>query len=163
MNVELPANTWVDLYTATGFTVGNILEVENITPNDARVVSKTNSVSVSNLTIAGGVATATVASTADMLTGDLLGIAGAVNTETDDELNGDKIITVENGTQFSYPSTSADQVATGTITTITYPTARDDHLPVIFRSKCVQNETGAPGAWALCVGGGAVNVTDLGV
>lgn len=36
-NVTLPAGTWVDLYTATGITVGLQLTVQNITSRDVRL------------------------------------------------------------------------------------------------------------------------------
>lgn len=85
-NVKLPASIWVDLNTATGFAVGNILDITNITPNDVRVVTKA-----------------------------------------------------------------------------TEPDGTDDHLPVLFRGPCVTSGTGDPKSWALCVGGGAINVVDKGV
>ena len=36
-NVKLPARTWVDLYAATGITVGVQIKTINITPNDVRL------------------------------------------------------------------------------------------------------------------------------
>jgi hypothetical protein len=39
-NVILPAMTWVDLYAATGLTVGAKISVQNLTTGDVRVVSK---------------------------------------------------------------------------------------------------------------------------
>lgn len=39
MNVKLPAKTFVDLYAATGFTVGTKLKVKNLTPDSVRLFS----------------------------------------------------------------------------------------------------------------------------
>lgn len=81
-NVVLPPSVWVDLYAAPGTpSVGTAIDVVNITPNDARLVS------------------------------------------------------------------SAAE-----------PAGTDDHIPVLFRGSCVKNNAADPGAWALCVGGGAVDV-----
>lgn len=38
-NVNLPANTWVDLYTATGLSVGTQIRVLNITSRPVRLAS----------------------------------------------------------------------------------------------------------------------------
>ena len=80
-NVILPAGIWVDLYAATGLTVGDQIDILNITPNDVRLVSSA-----------------------------------------------------------------------------TEPSGTDDHVPVPYRSGIGRNTLGDPGAWALCVGGGAVDV-----
>lgn len=37
MNVKLPKRTAVDLYAATGITVGNKIKVSNLTTGDARL------------------------------------------------------------------------------------------------------------------------------
>lgn len=42
----------------------------------------------------------------------------------------------------------------------TEPDGNDDFIPVLFRSNVARNATGAVGAWALCVGGGAVDVRE---
>lgn len=39
MIVKLPANTFTDLYASTGFTVGVVLAVTNVTPTDVRLFS----------------------------------------------------------------------------------------------------------------------------
>lgn len=39
-NVVLPAGVWVDLYAATGLTVGAKISVQNITPSDVRLCAK---------------------------------------------------------------------------------------------------------------------------
>lgn len=39
MNVTLPANTIVDLYAATGLTVGTVITVTNLTPDSVRLYS----------------------------------------------------------------------------------------------------------------------------
>ena len=39
MNVTLPANTLVDLYAATGLTVGTVIEVANMTADSVRLFS----------------------------------------------------------------------------------------------------------------------------
>ena len=82
-NVTLPMNEWVDLYDATGITVGVQINSVNLTPNSVRLAS-----------------------------------------------------------------------------TASEPTISDDHLPLEFRSGVAQNDTGDPGAWALCVGGGAIDVVE---
>lgn len=40
------------------------------------------------------------------------------------------------------------------------PTVTDDHVILAFRAGVAQNDTGDPGAWALCVGGGAIDVEE---
>lgn len=82
-NVTLPARTWVDLYDATGITVGVQIEAINLTPNDVRLAA-----------------------------------------------------------------TSVE------------PTVNDDHIPLTYRSGKGLNDAGDPGAWALCVAGGAVDVRE---
>ena len=37
MNVKLPARTWVDLYNATGITIGTQVSLINLTSNDLRL------------------------------------------------------------------------------------------------------------------------------
>lgn len=39
-NVELPIGQWVDLYTATGLTVGTQIQIQNVGAVDVRVVSQ---------------------------------------------------------------------------------------------------------------------------
>lgn len=39
-NVVLPAGTWVNLYTATGLTVGTQIQIQNVGNVDVRVVSQ---------------------------------------------------------------------------------------------------------------------------
>lgn len=82
-NVTLPARTWVDLYAATGFTVGVQIETINLTPNDVRLAA-----------------------------------------------------------------TAAE------------PTVSDGHIPLPYRSGKGVNDAGDPGAWALCVAGGAIDVRE---
>lgn len=38
-NVILPAETYVDLYAATGITVGTVIKVVNLTPNTVQLFS----------------------------------------------------------------------------------------------------------------------------
>jgi len=83
-NVILPARTWVDLYAATGFTVGVQLNTVNLTPNDVRLVATENE-----------------------------------------------------------------------------PVASDSHIPLLFGRGTGQNDIGDPGAWALCVAGGAIDVAEV--
>ena len=40
------------------------------------------------------------------------------------------------------------------------PTVSDDHVPLLFGRGKVQNDVGDAGAWALCVGGGGVDVKE---
>jgi len=42
----------------------------------------------------------------------------------------------------------------------TQPTGSDDFIPVLFNGNIARNSTGSAGAWALCVGGGAVDVRE---
>lgn len=37
MIVKLPANTPIDLYAATGVTVGNVISITNVTESDVKV------------------------------------------------------------------------------------------------------------------------------
>ena len=83
-NVTLPAGVWVDLYDATGFTVGAQIETLNITPNDVRL---------------------------------------------------------------------AYSAAT--------PVVADNHVPLLFGRGSARNTSGDPGAWALCVAGGAIDVQEV--
>lgn len=84
-NVILPAGEWVDLYASTAIVVGTKICIQNITPNDVRLV-----------------------------------------------------------------------------TSATEPSGTDDHIPLVYGSGVTaENETGDPGAWALCVGGGAVDVKEV--
>ena len=39
MNITLPKATWVNLYTATGISVGTQIETINLTPSDIRLAS----------------------------------------------------------------------------------------------------------------------------
>lgn len=82
-NVILPDRTWVDLYAATGITVGNLISVINITPDDVKLAFS--------------------------------------------EL---------------------------------VPTTNDDIVPLLFGRGSGHNDFGDPGAWALCNGGGAINVNE---
>jgi len=81
MNVVLPKGQWVDLYAATGISLGTQLAVLNITPNDVRLASTTSE-----------------------------------------------------------------------------PTSSDDHVPLLFRSFAATNASDSLGAWALCSGGGAIDI-----
>ena len=84
-NVKLPPMIWVDVYAATGITVGAVVEVGNLTRNDVRLVA-------SDVT----------------------------------------------------------------------PTPADDHAILVGgRGITAINETGDPGAWALCSGGGTINVREV--
>ncbi len=76
------------------------------------------SVSISALSQTGGLATATVASTAELLTGMTVTIAGASPAA----YNGDKVITVASGTTFTFAiAGGTSSPATGTITYTSSP------------------------------------------
>ena len=40
------------------------------------------------------------------------------------------------------------------------PVPADDHTPLLFGRAIGQNDDADPGAWAMCVAGGAVDVTE---
>jgi len=46
MIVKLPPNEYVDLYAATGFTVGNVLAVTNVSGSDVKLFSTASTPSV---------------------------------------------------------------------------------------------------------------------
>lgn len=82
MIVRLPPGEFIDLYDATGITIGVQIEAMNITPNDVSLFATTNIPDASN----------------------------------------------------------------------------DDHIPLLFGHDIATNESGDTGAWAISVGGGAVDV-----
>lgn len=83
-NVKLPPGIYVDLYDATGITVGDKIEALNITPNDVSLFS-----------------------------------------------------------------------------TVAQPNGSEDHIPLLFGRGKGQNDAGDVGAWAVCVGGGAIDIKEV--
>lgn len=64
------------------------------------------------------------------------------------------------GTQLSVHNITPNDVRL--VTSATEPSGTDDHIPLVYgRGVTAENETGDPGAWALCVGGGAVDVKEV--
>jgi len=41
------------------------------------------------------------------------------------------------------------------------PTVSDDHIPLLFGRGKGQNEAGDAGAWAICIGGGAIDIQEV--